>query len=150
MTGDDEISSDAETVAPVSTADAARLDDGLGGLHHGFVLVSDLPRAVEFYATVVGAEPLRPDDPDETVATATFYWLAVGDDTFVNLAVDPERAPLAEEVEMLALGTTTEHARTVERRLEARDWPYDTGVNTLRFDDPDGNEVELTWWDGPR
>lgn len=122
------------------------------GFHHAALAVSDLPRAVSFYAEVVGFDSIGPDDPDRTVETAEYFWMDAGGGEWINLAARPEATPDhpgENDDPHLAFRATGAEIAAVERRLRDRGIAMRESRTSIYFRDPDGNFLELTHWKGP-
>jgi catechol 2,3-dioxygenase-like lactoylglutathione lyase family enzyme len=127
------------------------------GIHHTALAVSDIPRACSFYETVLGFEPVGPDDHENTVETATYYWLDIGGGEWLNLAHRPDAVPDPElddppgklDDPHLAFRVTDEERARVEDRLRERGVPFHESTTSMYLRDPDGNLLELTTWAGP-
>jgi catechol 2,3-dioxygenase-like lactoylglutathione lyase family enzyme len=122
------------------------------GIHHAAIAVSDVPRAVSFFADVVEFVPVGPDDPERTPETAGYYWMDVGGGTWLNLADRPDATPAHPgdlDDPHIAFRATADEIDAVVRRLSARDAAVHESRTSVYFHDPDGNLLELTRWDGP-
>lgn len=136
--------------------------------HHAAVAVSDLAVAVPFYEDVLGLDPVGPDDPDADVETAAYYWMAVGDDQWLNLARRPDSTPVgtgdagtdaetppvngergALDDPHLALRVSEAEQAGIRNRALERDVDVHESPTSLYLRDPDGNLLEATVWDGP-
>lgn len=122
------------------------------GFHHAALAVSDTSRAVSFYDEVLDFDLIGPDDPERSVETADYVWLAVGDGQWLNLANRPAATPdrsAATDDPHLAFRATEAEIEAVERRLDDRGVSVEHSPTSIYFRDPDGNLLELTRWSGP-
>ena len=122
------------------------------GFHHAALAVSDVPSAVSFYEEVLEFRPVGPDDSENTVETADYFWMKIKDGEWVNFADRPDATtdhPRENDDPHLAFRTTEEEISTVKQRLADRDVEVRETRTSIYFHDPDDNFLELTHWDGP-
>jgi catechol 2,3-dioxygenase-like lactoylglutathione lyase family enzyme len=118
---------------------------GVDGILHATVPVTDLSRSVEFYETVLEARAIGPDAEDATRDTASAFWFEVGPEQYLRLTSE------STDEEMATLAFATEETALVglRARLDAMGRSYRESTTNLAFEDPDGNRLEVTTWDGP-
>jgi catechol 2,3-dioxygenase-like lactoylglutathione lyase family enzyme len=124
----------------------------VGGIHHATLAVSDLPRAVSFYSSTLGLTLVGPDDSENTVETADYVWMDIGDGEWINFAYRPDATPNhpgEKDDPHLAFRATEEDIETVKRRLVEQDVEVHETRTSIYFHGPDGNFLELTYWNGP-
>lgn len=122
------------------------------GFHHAAIPITDIPRTIEFYEEIVGLEPVGPDDPERTAETATYYWMAVDDDQWVNFAVRPDATPdLPGELDdpHVAFRADKNEVHRIQERLAEHDIDVTETQTSIYFHDPDGNHIEVTHFEGP-
>jgi catechol 2,3-dioxygenase-like lactoylglutathione lyase family enzyme len=112
-------------------------------LNHAMMYVSDVPRAVEFYANKLGLEVLF------QVPGYARVKFPVGDGTLALHAAEPghgvgcEGTRLYFEVEQLDAFCDRLEARGVVFKQKPKDMPW--GWRHAYLDDPDGHELSLYW-----
>jgi catechol 2,3-dioxygenase-like lactoylglutathione lyase family enzyme len=120
------------------------------GIRHVSLPVTDLTTSIEFYETVIEADPVGPDDPDASVADADAYWFRVGGGQYLVLAQRRDRDPnTGERSPEVALGVDESTLVGLRARLNAMDHDYRESSTALRFTDPDGNRLKVTTAPGP-
>lgn len=120
--------------------------------HHAGVAVANIPRAVSFYEDVLEFEPLGPDDPENSIETAAYFWMAITETEWVNFAERPDATPDhpgKKDDPHLAFYATEDEINTVKQRLTDRDVAVHETRTSIYFHDPAGNFLELTHWNGP-
>ena len=50
------------------------------GFHHAALAASDIPSAVSFYREILELRPIGTDDSENTVETADYFWMEIGND----------------------------------------------------------------------
>jgi catechol 2,3-dioxygenase-like lactoylglutathione lyase family enzyme len=124
----------------------------VSGFHHAALAVSNLERAVEFYADVLDWEPLGPDDPEKSIDTADYYWMRISAGEWANLAERPDATPEPTgqtDDPHLAFSATEEETAALADRLRERGVDVREEATGIYFHDPDGNYFEVTHWQGP-
>lgn len=122
------------------------------GFHHAAIAVSDIPRAVSFYEGVLDCRPVGPDDPANDRETAQYFWLAVSEESWLNLADRPSAIPEgtgAMDDPHVAFAVEEDELATIRERLDERGIESQQTETSLYFRDPDGNYLEATHFDGP-
>ncbi|WP_254522356.1 VOC family protein [Natrinema caseinilyticum] len=122
------------------------------GVHHAALAVSDLPRAVSFYEGVLEFTPIGPDNPENTIETADYFWMDIGGGEWINFADRPDvtpKHPGDKDDPHLAFRATEDEISSVKQRLVVRDVEVHETRTSIYFHDPDGNFLELTDWNGP-
>lgn len=120
------------------------------GIRHVSLPVTDLTTSIEFYETVLEADPVGPDNPDASVAEADAYWFGVGGGQYIVLAQRADgNTNAGEGTPEVALGVDESTLVGLRARLDALDHEYRESSTALRFSDPDGNRLKATTAPGP-
>lgn len=119
------------------------------GFDHAALNVADLPEAVAFYQNVLGMRPVDSSDP----TTSACFWLNFGFGQTLNLALAPERTPIALGLKTdlytsahLAFAAPEAFLETVEKRLTDRGIKTHRSRTGVYFCDLNGNFLEVTCW----
>lgn len=120
------------------------------GIRHVSLPVADLTASIEFYETVLEADPVGPDDPDASLAEAEAYWFGVGGGQYIVLTPQAEAPSISgERTAEVALGVDESTLVGLRARLDAMEYEYRESSTALRFTDPDGNRLKATTAPGP-
>lgn len=120
------------------------------GIRHVSLPVTDLTSSIEFYETVLEADPVGPDDPDASVAEAEAYWFGVGGGQYIVLThhASHDSSP-GDRTAEVALAVDESTLVGLRARLDAMGHAYRESSTALRFTDPDGNRLKATTAPGP-
>ena len=123
----------ALVAAAGTTASAAGLQ--AGSINHTSVLVSDMPRSIEFYRAVFGLTVVNEDKPNKISR------LGAGGKILVSLRVEPP----AGSIDHFAIGVQGFNKDAVTRDLkELGLTPRENIQYGFYVDDPDGAHVQIT------
>jgi catechol 2,3-dioxygenase-like lactoylglutathione lyase family enzyme len=114
----------------------------LTGIHHSSILVTDMARARQFYAGVLGLPEIeRPANFTLPVA-----WFEVGDE---HIHLIPSSSPDVISPRHFALHVEDARAAREHMRsqgIEIRETDVIAGADRFFIHDPDGNNIEIIQW----
>ena len=123
----------AVVAAAGSTASAASLR--AGSINHTSVLVSDMPRSIDFYNRVFGLSVVNEDKPNKISR------LGIGGKVLVSLRVEPPPGL----VDHFAIGVESFNKDAVTRELQGMGLtPRENLEFGFHVKDPDGANVQIT------
>jgi catechol 2,3-dioxygenase-like lactoylglutathione lyase family enzyme len=123
----------AMIVAGGAAAQAAPLKSAT--INHTSVLVTDMPRSIEFYGRVFGLSVVNEDKPNRISR------LGIGRKVLVSLRVDPP----AGTIDHFAIGVEGFNKEAVTRELQGMGLtPKENLEYGFYVDDPDGAHVQIT------